>query len=680
MLSLLPLFVLGNLPPAPSTWQNSIALITYHGNAETIEKAVQAIATQAHLSLGVATALKGDIVAVNVTNVPANEVLTKLAEVEYSGWNKSGDSLFLTPDSSKVEKAKESYYASRIKEIQASMNRLNGVPAFVPAQDNSDNLMGGAMQAYGVGGTTSPIVVESIGADTIARMRPGDRIVYSSAPNSLQRQLPNAAQEEFDKEIAKGEIKNASKVDLVLSYTEGQFAMGITLNAEVYDHSGKIISTQSSEIPTDDSFLSRLAGAMPSAEKPSAPKPPEKPITITGPAAVLLERSKQNGPNGMNYVPSAAYLDAVSNPVQFDPLMLDAAYITGLGDAHSQNVIASLPDSLFSQFGSSPSILPSAELEQLKTNNELVVNNSDKWLTVQESNPETAHQDRTDRVFLAEIIKFAKANSTPDVGALSKIAVECHGVLSNIDSTYAELAQPAWALSFLTQNWHLLELYGTLSDIERSSINNGQSISLSSLSPGTTAVVNKLVYGADCKLNLINDPNKSKASNPLMDLGEAFMPGGMGNTSDYRGEPTEIAPNGLPPAGVLTGKISTSAVYTLSVDAKKGTAMDMINKMPFNESQIAMMLAMANDPQMQGVGMPKINGLKPGERTSLNIRIIIAPNVYAGGTISQDDLPSDAAVISPDNYPKGVTDKIAQMKDMFKKYMPANAGGGTGAP
>lgn len=673
-MSFLLILAIWNLRLPSFASQNSVQTITFHGNAETTERAVTEIATLAHLNLGVAGALKRDIVVVDVTNVPVNELLNKLADVEYSSWKKSADSLFLTPDFSKIEKAKETYFSDRANTFQTSIEETknkNYLGGFALVPKDSDEATSHEFQ--NPAGDIIPAIAGSIGAETLAKMRPGDRIVYSTSPNSLQRLLPYSALQEINSELTPNLKRLASKVDLEVSFPVTQYGYGLTFNALVYDHKGTVICVQKSYFLTPESYMSKMFAEP--AKTTSTTQKPEKPIIVNGPAFILLERSRQSGPQMLAYLPSAAYIAAMSDPIQFDPLTVEGAYICGLGETRHQNVIASLPDSIYSLNGGSSMVLPSQELQKLATDTDLAVTSSDKWLTVKESNPEVARQDRTDRVFLTKILKYAKANNAPDVAVLSKIAVKNHGVPSEIALTYIGLNQPAWFGDLYSQNWLILELYGSLSDIERSEINNGNSISLASLSPAAIEVANKLVYGADYALHFLDDPNKNNSSNLLIDLSNMLTPPfDPQNYSDFLGDPTEIAPEGLSPAGVITGTTSKTPVYEAASDAKKGTVLDISDSV-FTDLGVALMLCESNGQQGQGFEMPRITGLKQGERTTLDLKIIIAPNVYAGGTITQDQFQSDAPLITPDNYPKSITDKIPTVKAYLKKmHSPSNDG------
>jgi len=657
MLPVLPFIVLSQLSTANLVSQDSANLVTFHCDAETIEKAVTTIARQAHLNLGVAGALKGDIVVIDVTNVPAIELLNKLAEVEYSGWHKSGDTSFLTPDSSKVEKAKENYFAVRTKAFQKILdsNEKKNPPAQVDLSENNTNVADGTIFR----------MVDSIGAAALAKMRSGDRVVYSNTPHSVQSQLPSKAEEILNNENGSLQISPTSKVDLAIARPGDESPIYLTAELLIYDRQGNVISDSSIYI------YDRTPLTLPSKRPVS-----DKPILPTGAALIMSQRSKVFVRKTMqSYSPTNEYMNAILNPVQFDPMLLDGAFICGLADAHHQNVIASLPDTYYG-INLRSTLLPSQVLELL-TDTDLVVNNTDKWLTVQESNPEIAREDRTDRVFLANLVKFAKSNKTPDLGSLAKIATECHGKLTEIERDYLMQVQPVWTTTALSQDWHLLELYGSFSDVERSAVNNGASIPLNALSSASTAIANKLVYGADCQLKTIGEPNKSTAFNPY--LYEWTGSNEAVDTSDYRLEPTEVAPDGLPPAGVLTAKPTNLPVYKIVTDMPKifARSVSQLQSRSFTEEGIAIYLARSDVPRYGSD--PKAKGLIRGQRAGLEIRIIIAPTVYVGGNIYQDSFADDAPVLAPEDYPASLTKMEAKAIDYYKKNINKNAST-TGSP
>lgn len=168
------------------------------------------IGKQAGIPLSVTNKLADNAVILNVKNVPFNELLQRLSTALNGEWTKKGYGYDLVTSSSldlKAQRAHLQYDADRIdKYLLHQSQRLAKQPAFdqAAAEKLAEAQDAMARGMNGEGGFTVPVsnsendpagrlfaaMATVLGADSLATVPENGRVVFSTQPNQMQKNLP----------------------------------------------------------------------------------------------------------------------------------------------------------------------------------------------------------------------------------------------------------------------------------------------------------------------------------------------------------------------------------------------------------------------------------------------------------------------------------------------------------
>jgi hypothetical protein len=235
-----------------------------------------------------------------------------------------------------------------------------------------------------------------------------------------------------------------------------------------------------------------------------------------------------------------------------------------------------------------------------------------------------------------------------------------------------------------TVNWDLLRLYGMFDATQKQALRRGTRLPYGQLSPGEQTQVTKMLFGPDESLtieNRQNGPNQKK-EDPFTEMMMSQMSRFMGgNESDFRTEPTEVMPSGLPPDGFIQVNFTSEPVgqpQTMSTDFGRGMALGPM--------ELGLFKFFKDDPQMSQLGgqMPTMDDIKVGQRSIYNFSFYVAPSVCQKQTLNDDVIPKDAPVYKMTNLPadfqKRIDDMAVAMKNNPMWKMIGTMGGQRGVP
>ena len=127
-------------------------------------------------------------------------------------------------------------------------------------------------------------------------------------------------------------------------------------------------------------------------------------------------------------------------------------------------------------------------------------------------------------------------------------------------------------------------------------------------------------------------------------------------------------PNGLPSQGVITGLIVEKPIMT--------PAQGMLSRLGFDASMLAMFQFAMDEPEAAGQ-IPQFGPMKLGNRTTLELRFIVAPNVEQQERLSTDSPSSDTAQYAIDNLPPVMKAAVDREREKLRK-LGMFGGGGSG--
>ncbi|MEO7454210.1 MAG: hypothetical protein ABIV13_05540, partial [Fimbriimonadales bacterium] len=554
------------------------------------------------------------------------------------------------------------------------------------------------------------------------------RIVFSSNPTRMQRRLPNITDlvskmiEEHNKvafEISNNKRENEeedprtveekrqeqqmqelfggfmqredapitsppAKVLLVVK-RGGMMGMFGSATAELtlFDAQGKRLYSVSSSIDAglDSSFaeiIEAACQAMGGEEQPQQPKVDNtKPIEFSAETQEMMKLFDMNAMSAMfgagGPKVSEGLMTKLGRPDLHDPLSFGPTdSLLFVASDLKLDVVAGLPDSItgMADLMLTKGITVGAFVERLQENRSLVIETKDNWFTIRAFDPEEAKFFRVDRMSLLKLMR-AGENGPPSMDALADYALANESPMkTEVAMPYLTLFTPSIFVDMMMggRGWNALRLYGTLSTSQKDVLKNAGSIPMGTLTPGQRTHAEALLFGTETGLQVV-DPTKPQDEMPSFMRMAGAMFGGSGG-GDFRTEPTEVMPNGLPSQGLITGKLTEQPIVS--------PAEGMMSRMGFDAAMVAMFQFAMSVPEAAGQ-MPQFGAMKLGKRTTLELRLIVAPNVEQQENMSTDSPSGDNGRYAMDNLPPAMKAAVEkEMAKMRKMGMPGMGGGGGG--
>jgi hypothetical protein len=169
-----------------------------------------------------------------------------------------------------------------------------------------------------------------------------------------------------------------------------------------------------------------------------------------------------------------------------------------------------------------------------------------------------------------------------------------------------------------------------------------------------------MVYGAPSALRA--DRGKPRSKFAYADMMSTIMAGGG---VDYKDEPTEALPNGLPNDATVSVVVSQEPCLVIPAGEKSeiglGSAgLDEMALMQFMMSQKEMAAAIATS-------MPKMPKMLRGERTIYEFTFQFADGLFVRQSLTDQTIPKNAALIEFGKYPADMQKLIDARIEEIKK-------------
>lgn len=495
-------------------------------------------------------------------------------------------------------------------------------------------------------------------------------------------------------------VTEAPEKVLLVASRGGMFSAGIRLDLRVYNAKGEIVLTQSDTIFLSDSMLGgmfsdidelEIEGSGPATSvsgtttikvaepkkeetQPAKDPEPDGPIEYSPETREMQELFSSMGQGSFGRQPSDNLKEKMLHPDLYDPLRFGPTEsVVALAKVRKLNVVANLPDegmSLFRMFsnrgGKSGSGTVSAFVKSLATGGNVQYEAKDGWATIKPSRPIATRKDRVNRVDLAKLLQAVQSKGGMRLDDLAAFAQRNDSPMELPAATmYFMYFAPNAINSGMRgpMNWNLVRFYGTMGPAQRANMSEGTRIPFGMLSPGQMNLVRKMAFGADAKLQVERASTAPSKEEPFwMEMVRQFGPTVQ---TDFRDEPTEVMPDGLPGNGYLNLKVDDEPIAQPHSD--KG-AISMFGVLGADE--LAMLRYFTEDPKFaQMVGeLPQIAGVRLGQRTIFNFTFHYVPGVTSRGSLQDDQLPRDGALVAMDKLPDAVNARIQKRLDQMKKF------------
>ncbi len=697
--------------------------------AASVDKVVAEIAKLLGANLEVSPQMRGEIVIVSVTDVPGRQLLDRIAATTDGLWIQDGDKMRLNRNFAAIQRQEREAIQAKTAKLRKEIKKLFD-DQHNPKKPNTESNVP-EMAMFGGGADAKPIseLLSGIDASLIANIRGGERLVFASPNNRMQRPLsgnlnqiigewvaehnksaknrPNtkpgegfseeemAQLQEFMKIFGVSEPKTIeerpAKVIMVIS--NGAFGMpfmaglmgddSYTVDLKLYNSKGEVILRASHPLGMDFSEIEQLAESMQPKKDPPKQTEGEKDTKIEYSKPTKEMMSMFGGVTSGQMPTLSKELEALLlDPSTNDPLsFMHSEALDAIAKAKNLDLVANLPDDGVSMFGllaeANASDTVNSYLRGLKEDESLWIKTEGTWLTISPKNPVQARATRTNRLALTKFLGQIKAEGIATLDHLAEYAqVAEHPMGTPAAQTYLMMFAPTaiqQGMGGMT-DWDALRFYGTLGGSQKQTLANNGQIPYSSLNTQQRDLVAKMAFGTSAKLEIAGAAKPNLGG--FMGLMMQFMPT---VDKDWRQEPTEVMPDGLPNAGYVSGNVANLFIGTAKIEG-----MGMFDRAPLGVDELAMFQWMKEDKNFSQIAgmMPDINTVTPGTRTQYRFSFFVAKDVLFSRTLNDDRIDKNAKAVPLHDLPQSVQDEIKKkVEDMKKNPLPfMGLGGGVKPP
>ncbi len=696
--------------------QDTSVHVTYKSRAQSTAHILAELRNQTHVDLEPAAVMKGDVLVVSVEDLPLKDLMDRIAIATSGSWKQEGSAYRLVANNSirrqedrKEEALRRAATAKAIAERVADMNGQSGT--------KDSKAAGNAPKQVPPTEAIITKLLMSADSSLIADLGPGERLVFSSEPTRMQHGFsasPTEAINQFIEQHNSSIPENqdatntqlagmtADQANAIRNLTKSQttrigqvskalliitrMGLGIIsltqLELRLYDASGAVAFTTRSMLNMKDDNLSALVATM-QGKKPEPTTGKKTPIEYSDDSKAMmgLSAGMMTGNFKLNLPP--ALRAKLYNPSRFDPLSYSVSdEILTFAKTKGKPVVANVPDNALS--GTSfiaPNKNASVESFEgdLKDGKSMLLSPDDRFLVLKPTYPSQARAERLNRDALTTLMQKTNGQEIPSLEDLAAYAMEAPDPLEGgFSQMYLTLFVPGanqQSVSELT-SWNMLRLYGHLSPDARANLRAGGRLPISSLNVAQRACLEKMVYGTGAQLT-IEDPKKKGESQPY------WMNLITGNgDADYRDEPTEILPNGLPGEGYVDMGLATESFASPEIkDGSKNIASMQI----LGPDELAIFKMFREDKAYAQISnlLPKFGPLRIGTRSLYKFVFHLNSLISIHQTLKDHHLPKDAPVVAetalPDDFQKQIDEKLAMFKKSPLGALGALMGGARGA-
>lgn len=663
--------------------------------ATTLDKAIEQIASNSKVPMDINPMLAKEVVLVNVKEMPLKMLMDNLAEVVSGEWVTSGGQLRLTVNAAKRRQEERTELEAIAKAIKADIDAMVKPPAA-----NTDPDMQAMMSAQYNHRAVAQIL-SSVDPYKLAAIQKGTRLVFSTNPTAMQLPMPansgraltdyikahnDAVKDrgsetipdmpdfpEFARAMMERQSKPigaVSKTNLILS--KQSFTEMMSAKIVMYGAKGETLHTSDVMLGT-----SRFMMDMEDGKVDTGMDKPEKPTTNT-PVEYSADAKEFAGAfptfsmeGGMSYdiKMSPELKRKVFAPEMYDPLSFGITdEIYAVGKAANKGVIALLPDEgqsfIMSMMGRGQQRTVEQVQQQIKSGEWLTQVTTPEAILLKPAKPALARTLRVDRVDLSRLMRAADSKGVPslaDVVAYAKGNPE--PAESGAIGIYLTHLVPGVMSSGMQgeTSWEAYRMFGGLNPLALTNLKNGQSLSLRTL---PQPPMQDILFGQDARLTV-----GAKKDDDPFDIMRY-----MGSSDeDYRSEPTEAMPNGIPGQGTVTLAYSEeNFAMTMGNSGTPSAQLGVLGSM-----ELATLKYFTSDPQFQQFSamIPKLDKFKVGTRKVYEFTFTVAPGVTATARLMDHSIDRTAATVGPNGFPAAFTKQIDEYVEKIKKSPMSQLGG-----
>jgi hypothetical protein len=654
--------------------------------------------------LDVAPAMRNEVVFIHAENVDRQALLNRIAVATRASWIKSGEKIWLTPDarlrSNAIAAARRKKTEELVKALQANFKQLTGA-----VQSSTNSAPTGAapdeLQRENAEARSAMDLISAMDLDAVANLESGQRLVFSSSPNRLQRpfvrdvsplvqplvnqQNRMAAALEASPQSDPGlpaELQKSMegvmkamrrRIDrpvgkIVVSVDPVGVIGGQTARMFLIGTQGEFLFDQLLPLPTirftDGDASEDEPGRL--AEKPKSDTDSER-IALSDDAKAFLAM----GGTAMG-VPTLAKFDknpSLFRPDLHEPLALwPGEGLRALSAKRKRPIVAHLADSsvrgrLQGMFqpptGGTERTIAHVEAE-IADGPYSKVEDPD-WIVLQVTDPADIRR-QMDRASAAKLFGEVARTGILPLTSFAEFALQNPDPGSNsLISTYLFGLVPFSVGSALLgdSKWNMLRFFGSLAEAQRNGLRAGNAIGIGQLTAAQRNALEALIYLSPNGI-APHEPGTKHPDDGI--LGMMQRTTGLMGTLTQVSEPTLLLPAGLPLAGTVAAEVETAPGLVTE-------ATTTIPSMIADEWVLAMMRM--SESVDSGTSSQEITQMlkrtRPATITNYRFVIQISPTYAFLDSLTDATYSANAAPGSGAKLPPDLEARVARRVEQLKK-------------
>jgi hypothetical protein len=698
--------------------------VTFTSNVAPLERVLAELSKASGIQLVPGAGIKDELLLVSVQDVPLDLLMNRVAETISCQWTRDG-AIFRLSRTAAAEKAlKAEERASRLAEIEKELEGVKAAAGSLGAFDKIEaqalatragNLLkraGGADPDWyteaskaaekGPMGRLYARVMASFPSEELLHVTPGSRVVFSTAPNKLQRLLAGSHAKAMDQFIQEQEVyvsaarpifksdvdetlrpnynlsiidpRSATKLPLKLLLvckSEATGAGAVSMELLVADAEGKVVGRHQGRIRSTFGVMSGPAL--------------KDPVTVGTAKLQLPPRTSElldhiRPVSGRNNPPSALEeaRQAFLNPTRIDPLELVVGDgVLAAAKALHLNVVLQPHDALFmatlSQLATGE-LTAEAFFPRMEVLGQMKMERKDNWLLALPKRPVTAKALQLNRRIFGVLMERYKKEGRLSLDNMARFAFE-HGHEPMLFSFISMFMFPDQHESVL-ESWHLHRFYASLTPEQRAAVAQGNDSRPEPFGDGSKGKRLKLGQLGQRQVELLADLIYSVR---LSMTYKHDYKAGVNSAETLASDVTEAFPQGLPPDGELSIALVTEPAFFASV-SKPGPGAGQPRPMSVHE--LAWLTFTPERPDLfpWAAQMPVYDQFQPGKSLLWHFDFVLSEWVSTSKSLRDNELDASVpkAKLSelPEPFRSDLTNRIEALRKAHAKSKPGGTIGG----
>lgn len=710
--------------------------VTYRHAAAPVRVILEELSAATKVPLGAAANLNNEILLVSVKDLPLKELLDKIAEAAAGEWTVEGAKTYLTRSSARLKAEDAIEYQNKLAAIQKLLAERKGVSDLLEVdtveralkrrkqlesqtQQNFDRNAWEQISQIdqGTPGRRALIrIVQSLDPKALAAMVTGDRVVYSTSPNRMQKSMPGnsaalfadlrkdtdvwnqaaarlPASEErsvfvdedahrFDKPFV---APPAKALLIVQSADEGiDTATNLSLKLIVTDQEGTILFSSSDTLRSLN--FSGMQSAIAEGEKRGA----EHKLSLSASAKDLAEQFSyaigRRSSSGKRPEIGPEWKQRILHPERNEPLStLASEVVFNIVDAEGGQTVMSLPDLYFLL---TVALFAAPDVNVTTVAGALAALNSfggtstgvkNGWFAINPARPASMRQQRSNRLAISDYLTQADREGRVTLRNRAAYALKQESpAMIDLGMVSAILLFPEEEEAMgIWQERDWLKLLGTVGSGQlQQLLSRDGRLAVSNMSPQQLGIVQKIIYGAKSGYGpnyglIVEDENGNSIEAPGL-----FGPGGR----TLRTEPTEALPSGVPRDAYLTITSNTREVVFCSSSSSPGMRSEQ------ELTSLAWNIATRERPDLfpWANQQAQYDRFRLGKTEDFTLTLHLARDLVIRTTLKDpmvttkgDPLPLESM---PEDFQSKLKAAIQKQREQFKNYQPGQFGPGQSPP